>query len=155
MKILYYVQYANYPKTPSKICAKSQQKKLDKLEQVCYNIIKIRGADKPTEQSKGIKVMRTKLTTVKEITRAIFSDITIFDIQSATIYDSAMEFFQYNKNAKECFAMLAAHDYTVAEILSYSKEIQEKSRYRLMIDTLDRLIEDGFIICYTGLEVLD
>ena len=52
MKILYYVQYANCPKMCLKFCAKSQQKKLDKLEQVCYNIIKIRGADKPTKQKK-------------------------------------------------------------------------------------------------------
>ena len=99
--------------------------------------------------------MRTKLTTVKEITRTIFSDISIFDIQSATIYESPIGFFQDNKNAKDCFAMLANQDYTAAEILSYSKEIQEKIRYRLMIDTLDRLIKDSFIICYTGLEVLD
>ena len=92
---------------------------------------------------------------IKEATRENISEIRILDIQSATIYESAMEFFQCNKNAKDCFAMLANKDYTAAEILSYSKEIQEKSRYRLMIDTLDRLIEDGFIICYTGLEILD
>ena len=122
---------------------------------MCYNIIKIRGADKPTEQSKGFKVMKIKLLKIKEATRENISEIRILDIQSATIYESAIVFFQENKNAKDCFAMLANQDYTAAEILSYSKEIQEKIRYRLMIDTLDRLIEDGFIICYTGLEVLD
>ena len=131
------------------------KKILDKLLKLCYNIIKIRGADKPLKQRKGSKVMKTKLTTVKEITRAIFSDITIFDIQSATIYDSAMEFFQYNKNAKDCFAMLAKQDYTVDEILNYTSEVQRKIKYRLMIDSLSLMMTDGFIICYTGLEVLD
>lgn len=99
--------------------------------------------------------MKTKLTTVKEITRAIFSDITILDIQSATIYDSAMEFFQYSKNAKDCFAMLANQDHTVDEILNYTPEVQRKIKYRLMIDSLDLMMADGFIICYTGLEVLN
>ena len=131
------------------------RKILDKLLKLCYNIIKIRGADKPHKQRKGSKVMKTKLTTVKEITRAIFSDITIFDIQSATIYDSAMEFFKENKNAKDCFAMLANQDYTVDEILNYTPEVQRKIKYRLMIDSLDLMMSDGFIICYTGLEVLN
>lgn len=99
--------------------------------------------------------MKTKLMTVKEITEAIFSDITILDIQSATIYDSAMEFFKYSKNAKDCFAMLANQDYTVGEILNYTPEVQHKIKYRLMVDTLDLMRADGFIICYTGLEVLD
>ena len=99
--------------------------------------------------------MRTKLITLKEITRENLNLITILDIQSETIYDYAEEFFTFNENAKACFSMLAAHDYTVAEILSYSKEIQEKSRYRLMIDSLDLMMADGFIICHTGLEVLD
>ena len=99
--------------------------------------------------------MKIKLTTVKEITRAIFSDITIFDIQSATSYDSVMEFFQCNKNAKDCFAMLAKQDYTVDEILNYTPEVQCKIKYRLMIDSLNLMMADGFIICYTGLEVLD
>ena len=99
--------------------------------------------------------MKIKLMKIKEATRENISEIRILDIQSATIYESAMEFFQCNKNAKDCFAMLANQDYTAAEILSYSKEIQEKSRYRLMIDSLDLMMADGFIICYTGLEVLD
>lgn len=128
---------------------------LDKLLKLCYNIIKIRGADKPLKQRKGSKVMKTKLTTVKEITRAIFSDITILDIQSATIYDSATEFFQYSKNAQDCFKMLANQDYTADEILNYTPEVQRKIRYRLMIDSLDLMMADGFIICYTGLEVLN
>ena len=122
---------------------------------MCYNIIKIRGADKPHKQRKGSKVMKTKLTTVKEITRAIFSDITIFDIQSATIYDSAMEFFKENKNAQDCFAMLANQNHTADEILNYTPEVQHKIKYRLMIDSLDLMMADGFIICYTDLEVLN
>ena len=99
--------------------------------------------------------MKTKLTPVKEITRAIFSDISIFDIQSATIYESAIVFFKENKNAQDCFAMLANQDYTANEILNYTPEVQRKIRYRLMIDSLDLMMADGFIICYTGLEVLD
>ena len=99
--------------------------------------------------------MRTKLITLKEITRENLNLITILDIQSETVYDYAEEFFTFNENAKACFSMLAAHDYTAAEILGYSKGAQEKIRYRLMIDTLDRLIEDGFIICYTHAEALD
>ena len=99
--------------------------------------------------------MKTKLTTVKEITRATFSEISIFDIQSATIYDSAIVFFQENKNAQDCFKMLANQDYTADEILGYTPEVQRKIKYRLMIDSLDLMIADGFIICYTGLEVLD
>ena len=99
--------------------------------------------------------MRTKLITLKEITREDLNLITILDIQSEIIYDYAEEFFTFNENAKACFSMLATHDYTAAEILSYSKEMQEKIRYRLMIDSLDRLIKDGFIICYTHAEVLD
>ena len=122
---------------------------------MCYNIIKIRGADKPHKQRKGSKIMKTKLTTVKEITRATLSEISIFDIQSATIYDSAIVFFQENKNAQDCFKMLANQDYTADEILNYTPEVQRKIKYRLMIDSLDLMIADGFIICYTGLEVLD
>ena len=99
--------------------------------------------------------MKTKLTTVKEITRANISEISIFDIESATIYDSAIVFFTENKNAKDCFAMLANQDYTVDEILNYTPEVQRKIKYRLMIDSLDLMMADGFIICYTGLEVLD
>ena len=99
--------------------------------------------------------MKTKLTTVKEITRAIFSDIAILDIQSATIYDSAMEFFQYSKNAQDCFKMLANQNHTADEILGYTPEVQRKIKYRLMIDSLALMMADGFIICYTGLEVLD
>lgn len=99
--------------------------------------------------------MRTKLITLKEITREDFNLITILDIQSEIVYDYAEEFFTFNDNAKACFSMLANKDYSVSEILDYSKEVQEKIRYRLMIDTLDRLIEDGFIICYTHAEVLD
>ena len=99
--------------------------------------------------------MRTKLITLKEITREDLDFITILDIQSETVYDYAEEFFTFNENAKACFSMLATYDYTAADILSYSKEIQEKIRYQLMIDTLDRLIEDGFIICYDDVEVLD
>ena len=99
--------------------------------------------------------MKTKLMTVKEITRAIFSDISILDIQSATIYDSATEFFQHSKNAKDCFAMLANQDYTADEILNYTPEVQRKIRYQLRIDSLDQLRADGFIICYSGLEMLD
>ena len=131
------------------------RKILDKLLKLCYNIIKIRGADKPHKQRKGSKIMKTKLTTVKEITRATFSEISIFDIQSATIYDSAIVFFQENKNAQDCFKMLANQDYTADEILSYTPEVQRKIKYRLMIDSLDLMMADGFIICYTGLEVLD
>ena len=131
------------------------RKTLDKLLKLCYNIIKIRGADKPHKQRKGFKVMKTKLTTVKEITRAIFSDISIFDIQSATIYESAIVFFKENKNAQDCFKMLANQDHTADEILGYTPEVQRKIKYRLMIDSLDLMIADGFIICYTGLEVLD
>lgn len=99
--------------------------------------------------------MRTKLITLKEITREDLNLITILDIQSETVYDYAEEFFTFNENAKACFSMLATHDYTAAEILGYSKEVQEKIIHRLMIDTLDRLIEDGFIICYDDVEVLD
>ena len=99
--------------------------------------------------------MRTKLITLKEITRENLNLITILDIQSETVYDYAEDFFIFNENAQACFSMLAAHDYTAAEILGYSERAQEKIRYRLMIDTLNRLIEDGFIICYTHAEVLD
>lgn len=131
------------------------KKRLDKLLKLCYNIIKIRGADKPLKQRKGSKVMKTKLTTVKEITRATFSEISIFDIQSATIYESAIVFFKENKNAQDCFKMLANQDYTADEILGYTPEVQRKIKYRLMIDSLDLMIADSFIICYTGVEVLD
>ena len=134
---------------------KHNKKTLDKLLKLCYNIIKIRGADKPHKQRKGSKVMKTKLTTVKEITRANISEISIFDIQSATIYESAIVFFEENKNAQDCFAMLANQDYTANEILGYTPEVQRKIRYQLMIDSLDLMMADGFIICYTGLEVLD
>ena len=51
--------------------------------------------------------------------------------------------------------MLAKQDYTVDEILNYTPEVQCKIKYRLMIDSLDLMMTDGFIICYTGLEVLD
>ena len=70
--------------------------------------------------------MKIKLLKIKEATRENISEISILDIQSATIYESAIVFFQENKNAKDCFAMLAKQDYTVDEILNYSKEIQEK-----------------------------
>ena len=99
--------------------------------------------------------MKIKLLKIKEATRENISEIRILDIQSATIYESAMEFFQCNKNAKDCFAMLAKQDYTVDEILNYTPEVQCKIKYRLMIDSLDLMMTDGFIICYTGLEVLD
>ena len=122
---------------------------------MCYNIIKIRGADKPLKQRKGSKVMKTKLMKIKEATRENISEISILDIQSATIYESAIVFFQENKNAQDCFAMLANQDYTADEILNYTPEVQRKIRYRLMIDSLDLMMADGFIICYTGLEVLD
>ena len=150
---MYNIQIAQ--KRPQNFVQNYNRKRLDKLGQTCYNIIKIRELINRQNRVKEFKVMKIKLMKIKEATRENISEIRILDIQSATIYESAREFFQYNKNAKECFAMLAAHDYTVAEILSYSKEIQEKSRYRLMIDTLDRLIEDDSIICYTGLEILD
>ena len=122
---------------------------------MCYNIIKIRGADKPTEQSKGFKVMKIKLLKIKETTRENISEIRILDIQSATIYESAIVFFEENKNAQDCFKMLANQDYTADEILNYTPEVQRKIRYQLMIDSLDLMMADGFIICYTGLEVLD
>ena len=131
------------------------RKTLDKLLKLCYNIIKIRGADKPYKQRKGIKVMKTKLMKIKEATRENISEISILDIQSATIYESAIVFFQENKNAQDCFAMLAKQDYTVDEILNYTPEVQCKIKYRLMIDSLDLMMADGFIICYTGLEVLN
>lgn len=99
--------------------------------------------------------MRTKLITLKEITREDFNLITILDIQSEIVYDYAEEYFEFNEIAKNCFSMLANREYSAAEILSYSKEVQEKIRYRLMIDSLDHLIEDGFILCYTHAEVLD
>ena len=69
---------------------------------------------------------------IKEATRENISEIRILDIQSATIYESAMEFFKENKNAKDCFAMLAKQDYTVDEILNYTPEVQRKIKYRLM-----------------------
>lgn len=99
--------------------------------------------------------MKTKLMTVKEITRTNISDISIFDITSATIYDSVTIFFEENKNAKDCFAMLANKDYAVYEILNYTPEVQRKIKYRLMIDSLNLMMADGFIICYTGSEILD
>ena len=122
---------------------------------MCYNIIKIKRADKLLKNREKELVMRTKLITLKEITREDLNLITILDIQSETVYDYAEEFFFFFENAKACFSMLAAHDYTAAEILGYSEGAQEKIRYRLMIDTLNRLIEDGFIICYTHAEALD
>ena len=131
------------------------RKTLDKLLKLCYNIIKIRGADKPHKQRKGSKVMKTKLMKIKEATRENISEISILDIQSATIYESATVFFKENKNAQDCFAMLANQDYTADEILGYTPEVQRKIKYRLMIDSLDLMMADGFIICYTGLEVLD
>ena len=131
------------------------KKMLDKLFKLCYNIIKIRGADKPNKQRKGIKVMKTKLMKIKEATRENISEISILDIQSATIYESAIVFFEENKDAQDCFAMLANQDYTANEILGYTPEVQRKIRYQLMIDSLDLMMADGFIICYTGLEVLD
>ena len=99
--------------------------------------------------------MRTKLMKIKEATRENISEISILDIQSATIYESAIVFFQENKDAQDCFAMLANQDYTADEILGYTPEVQRKIKYRLMIDSLDLMMADGFIICYTGLEVLD
>ena len=150
---MYNIQIAQ--KRPQNFVQNYNRKRLDKLGQTCYNIIKIRELINRQNRVKEFKVMKIKLMKIKEATRENISEIRILDIQSATIYESAIVFFQENKNAKDCFAMLANQDYTAAEILSYSKEIQEKIRYRLMIDTLDRLIEDGFIICYTGLEVLD
>ena len=131
------------------------RKTLDKLLRLCYNIIKIRGADKPRKQRKGSKVMKTKLMKIKEATRENISEISILDIQSATIYESAIVFFEENKNAQDCFAMLANQDYTANEILNYTPEVQRKIKYQLMIDSLDLMMADGFIICYTGLEVLD
>ena len=50
--MMYSIQIAQ--KRPQKFVQNHNRKRLDKSEQVCYNIIKIRGADKPTEQSKGI-----------------------------------------------------------------------------------------------------
>ena len=99
--------------------------------------------------------MKTKLMKIKEVTRENISEISILDIQSATIYESPIVFFQENKNAKDCFVMLANQDYTVEEILGYTPEVQRRIKYRLMIDSLDLMMADGFIICYTGLEVLD
>ena len=98
--------------------------------------------------------MKIKLMKIKEATRENISEIRILDIQSATIYESAMEFFQCNKNAKDCFAMLANKDYTADEILNYTPEVQRKIKYRLMIDSLKWMMADGFRICYTGLEIL-
>ena len=94
--------------------------------------------------------MKIKLLKIKEATRENISEIRILDIQSATIYESAIVFFQENKNAKDCFAMLTNKDYTSDEILNYTPEVQ-----RIMIDSLDLMMADGFIICYTGLEVLN
>ena len=99
--------------------------------------------------------MKTKLMKIKEATRENISEISIFDIQSATIYESTIGFFEENKNAQDCFAMLANQDYTANEILNYTPEVQRKIKYQLMIDSLDLMMADGFIICYTGLEVLD
>ena len=99
--------------------------------------------------------MKIKLLKIKEATRENISEISILDIQSATIYESAIVFFEENKNAQDCFAMLANQDYTANEILGYTPEVQRKIRYQLMINSLDLMMADGFIICYTGLEVLD
>ena len=99
--------------------------------------------------------MKIKLMKIKEATRENISEISILDIQSATIYESATVFFQENKNAQDCFAMLANQDYTANEILGYTPEVQRKIKYRLMIDSLDLMMAVGFIICYTGLEILN
>ena len=99
--------------------------------------------------------MTTKLVKVKSITRENFADVNIFDIQSATIYDSATEFFQHNENAKACFAMIANLDYTAERILNCTAEEQRTIKYQIMIDALHQLISDCFIICYDDVEVLD
>ena len=150
---MYSIQIAQ--KRPQNFVQNYNRKRLDKLGQTCYNIIKIRELINRQNRVKEFKVMKIKLMKIKEATRENISEIRILDIQSATIYESAMEFFQCNKNAKDCFAMLAKQDYTVDEILNYTPEVQRKIKYRLMIDSLDLMMADGFIICYTGLEVLD
>ena len=99
--------------------------------------------------------MTTKLVKVKSITKENFADVNIFDIQSATIYDSATEFFQNNENAKACFSMIANLDYTAERILNCTAEEQRTIKYQLMIDALHQLISDCFIICYDDVEVLD
>ena len=99
--------------------------------------------------------MRTKLIRPEVITIENFHHITVLDIQSETFYENAEEFFIFDENAKACFSMLAAHDYTAAEILNYSKEEQEEIKYQLMIDSLDRLKDDGFILYYTTVKELD
>ena len=122
---------------------------------MCYNIIKIRELINRQNRVKEFKVMKIKLMKIKEATRENISEIRILDIQSATIYESAIVFFKENKKAQDCFAMLAKQDYTVDEILNYTPEVQCKIKYRLMIDSLDLMMTDGFIICYSGLEVLN
>ena len=99
--------------------------------------------------------MRTKLIAIEEITRENFDDISILDLVSGTQYDSAMEFFEYDKNADDCFTMIANHDYRADEILRSPSEVQTEIRNRIMIDTLNKLIFDHFIICYDDFEVLD
>ena len=47
---MYSIQIAQ--KRPQNFVQNHNRKRLDKSEQVCYNIIKIRGADKPTKQKK-------------------------------------------------------------------------------------------------------
>ena len=99
--------------------------------------------------------MRTKLIRPEIIKIEDFEDIKVLDIHSETIYENVEEFFIFDENAKACFSMLAAQDYTTAEILSYSKEVQEEIKHQLMIDSLYRLKDDGFILYYTYVQELD
>lgn len=99
--------------------------------------------------------MRTKLIRPNEITREDFEDIKVLDIQSETIYENAEEFFIFNEMAKDCYAMLTNLVYSATEILSYSKEEQEEIKYELMIDSLYRLKNDGFILYYIYAQELD
>ena len=99
--------------------------------------------------------MRTKLVAIKEITRENLEDISIFDFPSATCYDSAEEFFQYNENFQDCFTMIANHDYKGNEILKYPLVAQTEIINRIMIDSLNKLIFDHIIICYDDVEMLD
>ena len=98
---------------------------------------------------------RTKMVIAKKITRENFHCITVLDIQSEIFYESAKEFFIFNENAKKCYAMLVNQNYTAADILSYSKEEQEEIKYKLMLDSLNLLKEDGFILYYTHTQELN
>lgn len=99
--------------------------------------------------------MRTKLIRPQEITIEDFEDIKVLDIHSETIYENVEEFFIFDENAKACFSMLASQNYTTSEILNYSKEEQEEIKCNLMLDTLYRLRDDGFILYYTYVQELD